>query len=163
MGDRSSRKIFIQVLHGDRNTSPGMLEAAKKHYLNAKTLTWTGIQEGAGAVFGPLGFGVSAVRELMKDKGAPARALSAEKLSLDHSRQALRALQEAADDNNWAVRAAVAEALGNTGSRAALPALRWLLDDEKDAVRCMAAASIIRLKTHQPSRVNVATLPFQQR
>jgi HEAT repeat protein len=162
MGDRSARQLFIAVLQGERATSPGMIEAAKKHYLNVKTLAWTGVQEGAGAVFGPLGFGVTAVRELMKDKGAPARALSAEKLSLDHSPEALRALEDAANDDNWAVRSAVADALGNTGNRAALPALRSLLDDDKEAVRCMAAAAIIRLETHQPPRLNIADLPFPQ-
>jgi len=162
MGDRSARKLFIAVLEGERGTSPGMIEAAKKHYLNPKTLAWTGVQEGAGAVFGPLGFGITAVRELMKDKGAPARALSAEKLSLDHSEQALRALQAATGDDNWGVRTAVADALGNTGNRGALPTLRQLLDDDKEAVRCMAAAAIIRLETHQPPRLNIATPPFSQ-
>lgn len=162
MGDRSGRDVFVEVLAGERSASPGMLDAAKKHYLNPRTLALTGVQEGAGALFGPLGFGVSALRELAKDKGAPARALSAEMLSLDHSRRALAALQDAAADKNWVVRAAAAEALGNSGQRGALPTLRLLLNDDKAAVRSMAAASIIRLHTHQPQRIDIARLPYTQ-
>ncbi|HZU45340.1 MAG TPA: HEAT repeat domain-containing protein, partial [Terriglobales bacterium] len=140
--------------------SPGMIEEAKKHYLNARTLALMGVEEGAGAVFGPLGYGVTAIRELTKDKGASTRALSAELLGLDHSAAAMRALRDAAVDKNWVVRAAVADALGNSGRRDALPPLRMLLNDEKDAVRCMAAASIIRLQTHEAPRVDLARLPY---
>lgn len=162
MGDRAGRDIFIQVLQGKRSTSPGMIEAAKKHYLNAHTLALMGVEEGAGAIFGPLGYGVSAIRELASDKGAPARALSAEMLSLDRTPQALRALEDGTGDDNWVVRAAAAEALGNTGDRRVLPTLRTMLDDEKDPVRCMAAAAIIRLQSHQPPRMDIATIPFPQ-
>ncbi len=162
MGDRAGRDILMQVLRGKRSTSPGMIEAARKHYLNMHTLALMGVEEGAGAIFGPLGFGVSAIRELASDKGAPARALSAEMLSLDHTTQALRALEDATGDSNWVVRAAAAEALGNTARRDALPTLRTMLDDDKDPVRCMAAAAIIRLQTHQSPRTDIATIPFPQ-
>ncbi|HZU44505.1 MAG TPA: HEAT repeat domain-containing protein, partial [Terriglobales bacterium] len=134
MGDHSGRDIFAGVLEGERSASPGMIEEAKKHYLNARTLALMGVEEGAGAVFGPLGYGVTAIRELTKDKGASTRALSAELLGLDHSSAAMRALRDAAVDKNWVVRAAVADALGNSGRRDALPPLRMLLNDEKDAV-----------------------------
>lgn len=160
MGDHSGRAIFAEVLAGERSASPGMIEEAKKHYLNARTLALMGIEEGAGAVFGPLGYGISAVKELTKDKGASSRALSAEMLGLDHSTHAMRALRDAALDKNWVVRAAVADALGNSGRHDALPPLRTLLNDDKDAVRCMAAASIIRLQTHEPPRVDLARLPY---
>lgn len=160
MGDHSGRAIFAEVLQGERSASPGMIEEAKKHYLNARTLALMGVEEGAGAIFGPLGYGISAVKELTKDKGASTRALSAEMLGLDHSTQAMRALRDAALDKNWVVRAAVADALGNSGRRDALPPLRMLLNDDKDAVRCMAAASIIRLQTHEPPRVDLARLPY---
>ena len=160
MGDHSGRGIFEEVLAGERSASPGMIEEAKKHYLNARTLALMGVQEGAGAVFGPLGYGVTAVRELTRDKGASTRALSAELLGLDHSTPAMRALRDAALDKNWMVRAAVADALGNSGRRDALPPLRILLNDDKDAVRCMAAASIIRLQNHEASRVDLARLPY---
>lgn len=160
LGDHSGRDIFIGVLEGERSASPGMIEEAKKHYLNARTLALMGVEEGAGAVFGPLGYGVTAVRELTKDKGAPTRALSAELLGLDHSSQAMRALRDAALDKNWMVRAAAADGLGNSGRRDALPTLHMLLDDDKDAVRCMAAAGIIRLEMHQPPRMDLASLPY---
>lgn len=160
LGDHSGRDIFIGVLEGERSASPGMIEEAKKHYLNARTLALMGVQEGAGAVFGPLGYGVTAVRELTKDKGAPTRALSAELLGLDHSTQAVRGLRDAALDKNWMVRAAAADGLGNSGRRDVLPTLRMLLKDDKDAVRCMAAAAIIRLKMHEPPRTDLASLPY---
>jgi HEAT repeat protein len=160
LGDHSGRDIFIGVLEGERSASPGMIEEAKKHYLNARTLALMGVQEGAGAVFGPLGYGVTAVRELTKDKGAPTRALSAELLGLDHSSQAVRGLRDAALDKNWMVRAAAADGLGNSGRRDALPTLRMLLKDDKDAVRCMAAAAIIRLEMHEPPRTDLASLPY---
>ncbi|HKW97412.1 MAG TPA: HEAT repeat domain-containing protein [Bryobacteraceae bacterium] len=154
MGDRSGREIFWQVLAGERSPSEGAIKGgvhnAKKQLHNPRGLALMGIKEGAGALLGPFSLGVGLAEELIKDKSAPARALSAQLLATDPDPNSGDELERALTDKNAVVRAAVARSLGARSSRDALPKLEPLLADANDAVRYNAAAAVIRLS--QPAR-----------
>jgi HEAT repeat protein len=85
------------------------------------------------------------MEEVMQDRSASARALSAILLGPDATLDALEQLQGALTDKNWIVRAAAAQALGSSRHRDQIQYLRPLLQDDKPAVRYMSAASIVRL------------------
>ena len=73
-----------------------------------------GAQETAGAFLGPLGLGVAVVAEMAKDKGAPARTISARLLGNGADADARDTLVQALEDKSWIVRATAAEALERT-------------------------------------------------
>lgn len=159
MGDRSGRKLFEEVLLGERKQGPGLMQGAmrdaKAKLRNPSALAMMGIKEASGALLGPASLGVDVAQEIMKDKGAPGRTLSATLLSEScDSRE--RDLMEAVldTDHNWGVRVATARALGRCGNAATVKRLREVLEDSHDAVRMMVAASIIRLTERRaaPSR-----------
>ena len=119
-----------------------------------------GIKEGAGALLGPFSLGIGLAEELMKDKSAPARALSAKLLASDADSRSIKELEQALDDKNAAVRAAVARSMGQRAGRDAIPKLEPLLADSNDGVRYMAAAAVIRLS--QPVRRQRHPRPVEQ-
>jgi len=158
LGDYSGRDIFRDVLAGERKTSDGAVKQgirdAKKKLHNPGSLVIMGLNEGAGALLGPFSLGVGFAEDLLKDKGATARALSAKLLGGDPDPQSVKDLTEALDDKNSVVRAAAARALAERGSRDSIPVLANLLADKNDGVRYMSAAAIIRL--NQPSALKSA-------
>jgi len=151
LGDRSGRDIFVEVLDGERKTSDGVLKSnlrdARRKFSSPGGLVLMGAREAAGALFGPLSYGIMAAEEFSKgkDRGASARAIAASLLATDPSAEAARELDDALQDKNWTVRAAAAEALGKLPRQGQLSQLAPLLDDDKEAVRFMAASSIVRL------------------
>jgi HEAT repeat protein len=149
MGDRSGRDVFIQILSGEKSSSPGMvkgeLQATKKKFQNPAGLAMIGAKEAASSLFGPAGWGIKIMEEVTKDRSASARAMSASLLAADATQDTLHELNDALTDKNWIVRAAAAQALGASQHRDQIPNLQPLLDDDKPAVRYMAAASILRL------------------
>ncbi|PYU20613.1 MAG: hypothetical protein DMG30_20510 [Acidobacteria bacterium] len=82
-----------------------------------------------GAFFGPVGFGVAAVKELASDKNASARAVSAGLLSSGTDSDDRAILERALNDKNWVVRAAAAEALGHAGDSSDIDKLMPMLDN----------------------------------
>jgi HEAT repeat protein len=90
------------------------------------------------------------VEQVIQDRSASARAMSAILLGPDANADALKQLREALADKSWVVRAAAAQALGASRRREQIQYLRPLLQDDKNAVRCLAAASIVRLSAIQP-------------
>ena len=90
MGDQSGREILWAVLAGDQKTGPGMIQGgirdAKRKMHSPAALAKIGISEAAGFL-GPFSMGVGFVEELVKDKGATARALSAKLLGSDSDPQ----------------------------------------------------------------------------
>jgi hypothetical protein len=161
LGDHSGRDIFIEVLSGERSASEGVVKSklrkAQKEFHNPAALALIGAKEAAGALFGPLGWGISAVEELVKDKSASAQVLAASLLGTDRSPDAIRELDDALADKNWTVRAAAARALAGTRLRTQIPKLEPLLEDDKDAVRYAAAASIVRLLDYNRETENMAS------
>jgi HEAT repeat protein len=155
MGNHSGREVLIRVLSGEKQKGgpgpiKGEVQAAKDRLYNRSALAKMGISEGAGALLGPFSMGVGFAEDLLKDKGAPQRALAAELLAKDSSPASLEELEDALDDKNGAVRAAVARALGERKDRQALPRLEAMLSDKSDAAKFMAAATILRLTQSCP-------------
>jgi len=155
MGDRSGQDFFLEVLAGDSKASTGMVRAGlqqvHEELHDPKALAELGSEEAAGAFLGPAGFGIKAAIELAKDKGAPARAISALLLAEDSSEDAREVLREALQDKSWIVRAAAAEALGVHGSLNDVMTLAPLLNDQEKKVRYRAAAAIIHVTSHRAS------------
>jgi HEAT repeat protein len=149
MDDRSGASIFIQVLEGDRKAAPGLIQQQwhdMKHKLhNPGELAAFGASQAAGAFLGPGAFGVTAVEELMKDKTAGVRALSAQLLGSSMGPAAREELRSALGDKSWVVRARAAEGLGHNGTRQDVENLLPLLDDGHAAVKYKSAAAIVRL------------------
>ena len=157
LGDHSGRDILIEVLEGESSPSEGFIKSsfdkADKKLHSPHDLIFMGINEASGAFLGPFSMGVTVAEQLMKDKTAPARALSATLLAGDHDPRSVRDLDQALGDKNWAVRAAAAKALGNYGCKALVPDLEPLLQDKKDEVKFMAAASLLKISSAPGSRI----------
>ncbi len=153
MGDQSGREILWAVLAGDQRTGPGMIQGgirdAKSKLHSPRALAKIGIDQAAGFL-GPFSMGVWFAEDLMKDKGAPARALSAKLLASDPDPSSAEQLEQALEDKNPAVRAAAARAMGQRANRERIAKLEPLLTDGNDGVRDMAAAAIIRLSQPAP-------------
>ncbi len=153
MGDQSGREILWAVLAGDQKTGPGMIEGgirdAKSKLHSPSALAKIGIDQAAGFL-GPFSIGVWFAEDLMKDKGAPARALSAKLLASDPDPSSADQLERALEDKNSAVRAAAARAVGQRPNPEKIAQLEPLLTDGNDGVRDMAAAAIIRLSQPAP-------------
>ena len=154
MGDRSGGDLLAEVQAGERKTSPGFLKkqirSAKSTLHSPKKLVWMGAKEGAGFLFGPLGFGVGVAEGMTHDASAPARVLSATLLGQSKDPGSRAELEEALDDKNPLVRVAVARSLGGFSDRALIRRLEPLLDDKNEAVRYMAAAAIVRTEKGRP-------------
>jgi HEAT repeat protein len=154
MGDHSGAGLLAAVLAGERKTSAGFVKKgvddAKSTMHSPKKLVWMGARQGAGFLFGPLGFGLGMVEGLTNDASAPARALSATLLGQSKSPEVRDELEDGLEDRNPLVRVAVAKALGGFSDRALVPKLEPLLDDKSDAVRYMAAAAIVRIEMVAP-------------
>jgi HEAT repeat protein len=154
MGDLSGREIFWAVLAGDQKTGPGMIQGeirdAKRKMHSPAALAKIGISEAAGFL-GPFSMGVGFVEDLMKDKGATARALSAKLLGSDSDPQTRIELEQSLEDKNSGVRAAAARALSQHGGKEEMAKIQPLLADGNDGVRTVAAAAIIRLSPPPPS------------
>jgi len=117
---------------------------AKNKLHNPAALARLGINEAAGQL-GPFSMGVWFAEELMKDKGATARTLSARLLATDPDPRSVQELENNLDDKSAAVRAAVARAVGQRGGPTDIPRLEPVLNDGNEGVRLMAAAAIVRL------------------
>jgi HEAT repeat protein len=156
MGDQSGREILWGVLGGERKAGPGLIEGkvrdAKKTIHSPTTMARIGINEAAG-LLGPFSIGVWFAEDLMKDKGAVARTLTAKLLATDPDPRSIQELADALSDKSAAVRATVARSLGQRAARADIPKLDPALSDGNDGVRFMAAAAIIRLSQPAPKPV----------
>ena len=148
MGDQSGREILWGVLAGERKAGPGLIQgevrSAKNKLHDPAAMARIGIGEAAG-LLGPFSIGVWFGEELMKDKGAAARTLSARLLAADADPRSVQELENNLDDKSAAVRAAVARAIGQRGGPTDIPKLEAILNDNNDGVRLMAAAAIVRL------------------
>src|SRR5579864_1282746 len=165
MGDPSGREVFWAVLAGEQKTGPGMIEGeirdAKRKLHSPAALAKIGIDQASGYL-GPFSMGVGFVEELLKDKGATARALSAKLLGSDSDPETRRELEQSLEDKNPGVRAAAARALSQRGGKDELAKIQPLLADSNENVRTVAAAAVIRLsqapsKNPQPKKERKST------
>ncbi|MGI8746085.1 MAG: HEAT repeat domain-containing protein [Bryobacteraceae bacterium] len=150
LGDRSSRDTLQEVLTGERKDATGLREGAirdaKAKLHSPRALAKIGVKEASGALLGPFSLGVTAAEDMMKDTGAPGRALAATLLGQDCDARGLQLLEwTLKEDRNAAVKAAAARALGQCGSADDIPKLEQYLSDGRDSVKYMAAAAIVKL------------------
>jgi HEAT repeat protein len=151
LGDTSGRDILIAVLAGDRKDAPGMMtnaiRDAKDDLHHPGGLFLMGAADGMGAMFGPAGMIVPAVKDTadLKGKGAPGKAAAVAYLAKYPDPYAIRLLEWALADENQFVRLEAAKALGERGNAGSLQKLEPLLDDKYNIVRDMAAVSVLRI------------------
>lgn len=159
MGDESGAAIFYAVVLGERHVEQGFVSSQVTQVWNElhnpSSLADIGIGEASGALLGPFSEGVTLARELAKDRGANARALSATLLGEHPNPDSEKILEDTLGDRNLAVLVAVAKALGGFDDPALIERLAPLLNKKTmpvfkhaDAVHFMAAAAIIRLHNH---------------
>ena len=149
--DYSGRDLFAAVLEGDGKSEGGvlhgMLHDAHVKMHDRGGMVKMGVNAGVGSLLGPFGMGLGFAEDMFKDKGAPARALSATLLGKDTDPASIDDLRNALDDKNAAVRAAAARALAERGDRGSIPRIQALLADKHVGVQLVAAASIVRLQS----------------
>ncbi|MBS1874066.1 MAG: HEAT repeat domain-containing protein [Acidobacteria bacterium] len=161
MGDRSGREIFQEVVTHELKDTTGFFEGAirdaKSKIRNPKSLVGMGVMEASGALLGPFSMGITLARDMMKDSGAPTRALSFTSLSQDCDARAAQLMEWAltADKNNFA-KAAAAKALGRCGNLSSVDKLMRLLASDNEAVRYMAASSVVRITLEKGPRTAAA-------
>jgi HEAT repeat protein len=148
MNDRSGESILSAVVAGDRKAKQGAI-AAEKHQADQdlhspSKLALIGAEQGAYAVLGPFGYGLSAIRRGKGDNGISARTIAVTLLAEDKSTATEKSFVDAMDDPDPAIRAAAARALGDYHSQDVLEALGEGFYDNKPQVKMMAAASYIR-------------------
>jgi HEAT repeat protein len=150
IGDPAGRDMLVAVLAGERSDSPGMLTKAvrdaRKNVRHPQGILLMGGEDAAGAMFGPAGMGIAAVKDAFKMKGVSDRASAAQYLAKDPEPYAVSLLEWALTDNSWEVRASAAKALGERGNAESEAKLQLGLADTRDAVRTLSAASIIRIE-----------------
>jgi len=136
MGDRSGKELLAAILAGERKQSPGFVKKsvkdAKATLHNRKALVWMGAKEGAGFLFGPLGYGLDIVEGMTKDASAPARALSASLLGQQKTPEVIAALTDALGDKSPLVRIAAVRALGGFANRSLISKVEPLLEDKQE-------------------------------
>ncbi len=147
MNDRSGEEILEAVLARDQKATRGAV-SAEKHEANQdlhspSKLAAIGAEQGAYALLGPFGFGLSALRG-RKGNGIPPRVLAITLLKEDASSTSMKGFVDALDDPDPSVRTAAAQALGSYQTKESKDALSDAMYDSKPGVRLMAAASYIR-------------------
>src|SRR5579884_1528973 len=150
LGDPSGRETFIEILTRERKDGTGFItgamEDAKRTMRDPKKLAMMGATEASGALLGPFSMGFTVARGMMKDSGAPGRALAEQYLAKDCDARSLQLLEWALnEDGNWLVKAAAAQGLGKCGDAKAVPMLERYLSDSHEPLKYQAAAAIIRL------------------
>jgi HEAT repeat protein len=150
MGDPGGRQMLVAVIAGDRKDTPGMLtnavRDARKKMHHPQGVLLMGGQDAAGAVFGPAGMGIVAVKDAFKMRGTSGQASAADALAKDPEPYAVTLLEWALSDDKWEVRAAAAKALGERGTMESIDKLESvMIADKHTAVRTLAAAAIVRI------------------
>jgi HEAT repeat protein len=159
MNNKSGERILDAVLAGDRKANQG-LASAEKHEASQdlhspSKLATLGAEQGAYAVLGPFGFGLSALRKGKGQNGISPRVTAATLLAEDTSAASMKKFLDALEDPDPSVRAAAARVLGDYHGKAVTDVLSEEFDDSKPAVRFMAAGSYIRAAHPQPKNTEV--------
>jgi len=162
LGDRSGRRVLLDILQGERPASDNFLQSSKRDMQrklqDPKRLAVMGAEKGAGALLGPFSVGIPLMKELRGEGSGSPRAVSATLLATNPDDEAIEALKTALTDRDWTVRAAAARALGRLGRPELGDFLASSLEDSKPGVRYAAAVSVIRLTSAKRSATRYAKL-----
>jgi HEAT repeat protein len=172
MNDRSGESILDAVLARDRKANQGAI-GSEKHQADEDVhspskLARIGAEQGAFALLGPFGFGLTALRMGRGQNAIHPRVLAVTLLAEDTSTRSMKRFLDALDDPDPLVRAAAARALGDYHGKEVTDALSDGFYDAKPVVRLMAAASYIRATHPTPAAREVhrqrrTTSPTQPR
>ena len=151
LGDAAGRDVLTAVIAGDRKDAPGMLtnamRKAKSQLHHPETLLLMGTQDAAGAMFGPAGMVIPAVKDSvsLKSKNEPGRVAGVAYLAKYPDEYAIQLLEWALRDENRNVCLQAEKELGTRGNASSIEKLEPLLNDDHNELRVMAAASIIQI------------------
>jgi HEAT repeat protein len=158
MNDRSGESVLNAVLAGDRKANRGLVSAEKheadQDLHSPSKLAQIGAEQGAYALLGPFGFGLSALRRRGQSVNQP-KVVAATLLAEDNSTTSMKTFLDALDDSDPTVRTAAARGLGDYHGKEVTDALSDAMYDNKPAVRFMAAAAYIRAAHPQPEDKDV--------
>jgi HEAT repeat protein len=157
MHDHSGENVLYGVLAGERKVKQGVvgseIHEANQDLHSPSKLAVIGAEQGAYALLGPFGLGVSAFRMMHNgNNGNSARMLTATLLAEDSSKATMQQFLDALEDHDYFVRAAAARALGAYRGKQVTDALQDACQDPKPVVRLMAAASYIRASQPAPTK-----------
>lgn len=160
--DQAGINVLYAVLIGERSTHGPFLKTeqreANRDLHDPATLAKIGAMQGAYALLGPFGIGLSAGRLMMKSSNAnSARILTANLLVTDHSEETKNQFIAALSDKDYFVRAASARSLGTFHGKDVNDALITAFGDQKPSVRFMAAASYLRVSQTAPKHTSAET------
>ena len=135
MNDKSGENILDAVLAGDRKANRGLV-SSEKHQADQdlhspSKLAEIGAEQGAYALLGPFGFGLSALRSRNGANGIHPRVIAATLLGEDTSTASMKRFLDALDDRDPFVRAAAARLLGRYHNQEALDGLSGAMYDAK--------------------------------
>lgn len=148
MNDRSGERILEAVAGGDRKANRGLV-SSEKHEANQdlhsrSKLEEIGLEQGAYALLGPFGLGLSAMRTMNGKNGIHPKVVAATLLEENPSPAAMKIFIDAMDDPDPLLRATAAKGLGDYHTKEVMDTLSDGFYDIKPAVRLMAAAAYLR-------------------
>jgi HEAT repeat protein len=148
MNDKSGERILEAVAGGDRKANRGLVSSEKHEAdqdLHSRSkLEEIGLEQGAYALLGPFGLGLSAMRSLNGKNGIHPKVVAATLLAENPSPAVMRIFINAMDDPDPLLRAAAAKGLGDYHTKEAMETLGDGFYDIKPGVRLMSAAAYIR-------------------
>jgi HEAT repeat protein len=157
MDDHSGEHFLKAVVDGDRKATPTLMHGAKndmnKELHDPGAMATLGATTGASILLGPFGFGIEAVKYMVKAGSDPSRVAAIDLLAQSHTPGLDAEFVDALSDKDQGVRAAAAKALGQRHYTAATKQLGDLFSDPKLAVRLFAAAAYINC-SHAPTSVH---------
>jgi len=147
LGDHSGQDLLVDVINGDRKANPslvhGGMHQANRELHDPAALAKLGALEGASALLGPFGFGITAYEYIKKNGGNSARVAAIEDISQSHTPEVHKVLLDALTDKDPTVRAAAARAVRVYKDADTQKALAMLLGDSKRPVQLQAAAAYL--------------------